>query len=61
MFLLHYFEDLYLNLIAALESLQSLGICGPWTKERSCQLTIMALQHMAILISSGVVLDYMSD
>lgn len=44
MILLHYFEDLYLKLIPAFGHLQSLGIYGgQWTKERSSQLTIVAL------------------
>lgn len=61
MILLHYFEELSLNLIPAFGRLQSLGIYGQWTKERSSQLTIMALQPVDIWISSGVVLDFMSD
>lgn len=45
----------------AFERLQSLGIHGQWTKERRSQLTVLALQPMDSLISSGVVLDCMSD
>lgn len=59
--LLHYFEDRYVELSAAFGCLQSLGVYGQWTKERGSQLTIKALRHMDILISLGVVLDYMSD
>lgn len=61
MILLHYFEDLYLKLIPASGHLQSLGLYGQWTKERSSQLPIAALQLVDILICSGVVLDCMSD
>lgn len=49
--LLHYFENLYLNLIPALGCLQSLGTYGQWTKKRSSQLTTLALLPMGNLIS----------
>lgn len=61
MILLHYFEDHYVDLSAAFGCLQSLVIYGQWIKERGSQLSIKALWHMDILISSGVVLDNMSD
>lgn len=63
MILLRYFEDLYLNLISASGHFPSLGVYRQWTNEESTshQFTIMALQPVDDLPSSGVVLDCMSD
>ena len=61
MILLHDFGDLYLNLISAFGHLLSLGGVQSVDQGEEHQLTIMALQPVDDLISSGVVLDCMSD